>query len=101
MTPKEAVRIGMKEGPSDETRAIACLWPYDAYVYALLVDNCPRDDTRTAACVDPKCAFDYAWSVDEEPCEETREAAYKSEKWGNEYRLWESDPESYVDYEER
>jgi hypothetical protein len=67
MNSQQAYFIALKNGPSDETRRIACEVYYFAYFYALDVDKGPCDDTRQAACKDPSYAYWYAQSVDKGP----------------------------------
>lgn len=64
MTPLQAYQNALTEGPSDETRVIACEDEDFAYMYALIVDKGPREDTRKAACRGAVTAYLYALMVD-------------------------------------
>ena len=75
MTPEKAYEYALKNGPSEETRKIACKDPKFAYWYAEDVDKCPGENTRNAACKNPYYAYHYARDVDQCPREDTRKVA--------------------------
>ena len=45
-SPEDAIVWGRQLGPSDATRAAACMDPWAALVYARSVDRCPRSTSR-------------------------------------------------------
>ena len=84
---EEAYRQALTEGPSDKTRAAACLIDHHAYMYALYVDKGPRDDTRAAACRDSFIACSYALNVDRMPRDDTRKSASRSKDSAVKYAI--------------
>ena len=86
LSSQEALIVGEREGPREDTRQAACGNPYWVYRYARFVDKGPRDDTRLAACGDPYSAYYYARYVDKRFHEETW-AAVQGTGWENEYRV--------------
>ncbi len=74
MSPEEAYKYALENGPDKKTREIACQDPYYAYLYASDIDKYPRKETRQAACRDPYCAYKYALEVDKGDHEDTYKA---------------------------
>jgi hypothetical protein len=81
--------IHVDNGPTDDTRTVACKDSRYAYFYAVNIDKGPTDETRNAVCNDPECAYWYAVEVDKKPTEETRIGASKDEYWKGQYEHWE------------
>ena len=79
MTPDEAYYYALDNGPSEETRKIACKNSEYAYKYAKFVDKEPKEDTRNAACKNPEWAFIYAYYIDKCFREDTWDAAQNTE----------------------
>jgi hypothetical protein len=73
---------------SDEMRAIACMDPGYAYLYARYIQRAPCDATRAAACMDPGCAYLYAHHVDGGPHPATLAAACKSPRYAYMYAVY-------------
>ena len=85
MNPEEAYIHAKENGPSEETRKIACEDPGYAYLYARNVDQCPSDDTREAVCRHPKMAYWYAQDIDKGFHEDTW-IAIENTEWEEEYK---------------
>lgn len=81
-----AVSLAEVEGPAEDTRKAACVTPYGAKNYGLLVDKGPCFETRFEACSRPPAAYYYALHVDG-PNFYTRRAASKSPKFAYLYAL--------------
>ena len=85
LAPWDAFDYAFKHGPSEETREVACIDPFNAYSYAYYVDKCPREDTRKAACRNTQWTYYYARDIDKCPMEETW-LAIKGTQYEEEYR---------------
>jgi hypothetical protein len=88
MTPEEAYHYAEIDGPSEETRKIACKDSECAYWYARNIDRCPREDTRTATCKDPGYAYLYAKEIDKCPREDTRKGVCQSPHYAYNYAVY-------------
>ena len=60
MTPKEAYKLALKEGPSDHTREIVSKHVIYSYSYALKIDKGPHKTTRKGALRSVKYSYLYA-----------------------------------------